>query len=61
MLGSLILNGKPNTYPHKATNTKGQLISKNPFGVIVSTKIATKFKRISALASTKSILFIFNY
>ena len=31
--------------------TKGQLISKCPFGVIVSTKIPTIFFRISALLS----------
>ena len=35
-------------------NTKGQLISKGLFGVIVSTKIPTIFSRISALASKKS-------
>ena len=38
----------------KGIKYKGQLISKYPFGVIVSTKIPTKiFSRISALAFKK--------
>jgi hypothetical protein len=39
-----------------ALSAKGQLISKCPFGVIVSTKIPMKFfKEISALASKKRL------
>ena len=48
--------------------SKGQLISKCSFGVIVSTKITTNFSRISALASKKRwnrkksyCYFFFNY
>ena len=48
--------------------TKGQLISKCSFGVIVWTKIPTNFLRSSALASKKRLnkkkiktLFFFNY
>ena len=51
---------------YKKHVTKGQLILKCPFGVIVSTKIPTIFLRISALASKKRLnqnkgtLFFFN-
>ena len=38
-----------------SNGTKGQLISQCPFGVIVSTKMPTKFPRIAALASKEKL------
>ena len=51
--GLVTIKWSPEAY-RKVASSKGQLISKGLFGVIVSTKKPTSFLRIYALASKKS-------